>query len=317
MFGIFARMVGNSRRHHILAYFVLLVCVVDLGQGSFISDSLDFSLFVRHRRSYSEQHKKSKEALLGIGNAVKSAAHAGKPTVFITENCTVVLAQIGGTATLPCVVRKFSNGVVSWIRKHDYHLLTVGVATYNADDRFMVEHVRHLQNWGLMIKHVQPSDAGLYECQVSTHPPTSIVVELKVTKAQAEIQGAPDLYIRSGSTLRLVCTLKHSTEPPEFVFWFHEQRMINYDPGVTVKEGRSSSVLHLQDAEKIHDGNYTCGPSNAVPASINVHVLNATAEEKPAAMQHANSTKSSSSTFLLNCGLLAAILVSTFELSTS
>lgn len=53
--------------------------------------------------------------MLGIGNAVKSASHGGKSTVFITENCTVVVAQTGGTATLPCVVRKFSNGVVSLI----------------------------------------------------------------------------------------------------------------------------------------------------------------------------------------------------------
>lgn len=51
--------------------------------------------------------------MLGIGNLVKSTDHNGKPTVFITENCTVVVAQTGGTATLPCVVRKFSNGVVS------------------------------------------------------------------------------------------------------------------------------------------------------------------------------------------------------------
>lgn len=70
---------------------------------------------------------------------------------------------------------------VSWIRKQDYHLLTVGPTTYNTDDRFLVEHVRHLQNWGLLIKHVQLSDAGLYECQMSTHPPTSILIELKVT----------------------------------------------------------------------------------------------------------------------------------------
>jgi hypothetical protein len=34
---------------------------------------------------------------------------------------------------------------VSWIRRKDYHLLTVGLATYSSDDRFLVEHVRHLQ----------------------------------------------------------------------------------------------------------------------------------------------------------------------------
>lgn len=70
---------------------------------------------------------------------------------------------------------------VSWIRREDYHLLTVGLATYSSDARFLVEHVRHLQNWGLQIKFVQFRDAGMYECQVSTHPPTSIFVNLVVT----------------------------------------------------------------------------------------------------------------------------------------
>ncbi|KAJ8951211.1 hypothetical protein NQ318_010238, partial [Aromia moschata] len=136
----------------------------------------------RHRRSYDQRHK-TKDAMMN--NAVKVATlNNDKPGVFATENCTVVVAQVGGTAVLPCVVRKFSNGVVSWIRKRDYHLLTVGLATYNTDDRFMVEHVRHLQNWGLLIKKVHPSDAGLYECQISTHPPTSILVELRVTGKQ-------------------------------------------------------------------------------------------------------------------------------------
>lgn len=53
--------------------------------------------------------------------------------------------------------------------------------------------------------------------------------------------------------------------------------MINYDAGVMVLPDRSSSVLLLQETDKSHNGNYTCSPSNAVPASINVHVLNATA----------------------------------------
>lgn len=60
-------------------------------------------------------------------------------------------------------------------------ILTVGVSTYIADDRILIEHARHLQNWGLVIKHVKHEDEGLYECQVSTHPPTSIFLQLKVT----------------------------------------------------------------------------------------------------------------------------------------
>ncbi|KRT85242.1 Immunoglobulin [Oryctes borbonicus] len=174
----------------------------------------------------------------------------------------------------------------------------------------MVEHVRHLQNWGLLIKHVQPSDAGFYECQVSTHPSTSILLELRVTEATAEILGAPDLHIRAGSLLRLVCSFRQATEPPAYVFWYHEQKMINYDEGVSVTTDRSSSILLIPETDKSHNGNYTCSPSNVVPSSINVHVLNSTVEEKPAAMQHANtSSKSPSQQLFINCGTVLLILL--------
>lgn len=96
-------------------------------------------------------------------------------------------------------------------------------------------------------------------------------------EAVAEIIGAPDLYLRAGSQLRLTCTLRDSTEVPAYVFWYHEDRMINYDEGVKVHADRFSSVLKLDEADKSHNGNYTCSPSNAIAASINVHVLNATA----------------------------------------
>jgi hypothetical protein len=43
------------------------------------------------------------------------------------------------------IVKFLSFLQVSWIRRKDYHLLTVGLATYSSDDRFLVEHARHLQ----------------------------------------------------------------------------------------------------------------------------------------------------------------------------
>lgn len=263
-------------------------------------ESADAGILCRQRRSYDKSPGQQiapaipgapKQDPASPANAILTKpvpGGGGRSAVFSTENSTVVVAQVGGTAALPCIVRKFSNGVVSWLRKDadPPSLLTVGLTTYATDERLMVEHVRHLQNWGLLIKHVQTSDEGLYECQVSTHPPTSIFLRLKVTKASAEIVGSPDLHLHAGSTLQLVCTLRQSTEQPQYVFWYHDNRMINYDQGVEVIPNRASSILRLLNADRSHNGNYTCSPSNAIPASINVHVLNATEEENPAAMLH-------------------------------
>lgn len=58
--------------------------------------------------------------------------------------------------------------------------MTVGLSTYSSDDRFLVEHTRHLGNWALRIRNAQKEDEGLYECQLSTHPPESIFIELRI-----------------------------------------------------------------------------------------------------------------------------------------
>lgn len=266
----------------------------------------------KRKRSY-HQMQRNKDHI--SKNLVKSVSD-GRGALFATENSSVVFAQRGGTATLPCVVRKFSNGVVSWIRKQESSptILTVGLTSHIADERFLVEHTRHLQNWGLIIKHITPSDAGFYECQVSTHPPTSIFIELRVTEASAEIMGAPDLHIKAGSPLILLCKLLRSTEKPTYVFWYHEQRMINHDQGVTVVLNKDSSVLRLEEADTSHSGNYTCSPSNAIASSINVHVLNATEEENPAAMMHANSSSVSAALFI---SILLTVTINLFILPNS
>lgn len=36
------------------------------------------------------------------------------------------------------------------------------------------------KDWPLKIKYVQLRDAGNYECQISTHPPISIFIQLNV-----------------------------------------------------------------------------------------------------------------------------------------
>lgn len=53
---------------------------------------------------------------------------------------------------------------VTWIRRKDRQLLTVGRGTHSIDTRFVV--VPNSPDWNLLIKNIKHEDAGLYECQV-------------------------------------------------------------------------------------------------------------------------------------------------------
>lgn len=69
---------------------------------------------------------------------------------------------------------------VSWIRKRDLHILTVGILTYTNDQRFQSLHTEGSDEWTLRISSPQPRDSGTYECQVSTEPKISQGFRLNV-----------------------------------------------------------------------------------------------------------------------------------------
>lgn len=111
--------------------------------------------------------------------------------------------------------------------------------------------------------------------QVTSHPPQQNFARLQIIEAYSVIPGAPDFYVRQGSSLRLECRLLSATEPPVYVFWYRQGRMINYDsePGVKVEFNESGSILIVNNTKLNHGGNYTCAPSNAKPTFIVVHVI--------------------------------------------
>ncbi|XP_053674098.1 uncharacterized protein LOC128724397 [Anopheles nili] len=251
-----------------------------LGEGANVGDSGESG---PGSSNYFEQHSDSEELL----------KYYKMPMQFGTENYTLVTSQIGSTAHVPCRIHHIGEGVVSWIRRKDYHLLTVGLTTYSSDERFSATHLQNSEDWTLQIKFVQTRDAGLYECQVSTHPPTSIFLELKVVEARAEIVGPQVKYLTPDSTLKLICRVVQSTEATAFIFWYHNNRMINYDLdrgiNVSTEADFHYSELTISQASKEHSGNYTCVPSNSQPASVVVHIFKG---DNPAAMYHEHRSSS-------------------------
>lgn len=71
---------------------------------------------------------------------------------------------------------------VSWIRTRDLHILTSGVITFTADDRFESHRGQGSTDWSLRLRKTQATDSGIYECQVNTDPKINKKVTLDVGK---------------------------------------------------------------------------------------------------------------------------------------
>lgn len=66
------------------------------------------------------------------------------------------------------------------MRNKDAHIISVDRYTFIQDARFATWHEAVTNTWTLQVKYVQASDAGRYECQVSTEPKMSHFVHLNV-----------------------------------------------------------------------------------------------------------------------------------------
>ncbi|XP_063980771.1 zwei Ig domain protein zig-8 [Diachasmimorpha longicaudata] len=237
------------------------------------------------------------------------------------ENNTVsnVTVQLGGTAFLHCKLRNLaersiSDAEISWIRRRDWHVLTSSLFTYTNDERFQALHSEGSDGWTLQIKYVQERDNGTYECQVSRS--TGIIshfVNLNVVIPEAFILGSEEHHVDVGSIISLVCIIEKSPTPPQYVFWYHNNRMINYDTAratvnLLTEPGPTQSRLTIRQAVESDTGNYTCSAANTKVASIYVFV---TEGDKMAAIQRrkTSSGERTSGSLILALIVTGAVLV--------
>ena len=64
---------------------------------------------------------------------------------------------------------RYSLIQVSWIRRSDLKILTIGLILYTKDNRFCPIHDPTSNVWILKLTQAQVEDSGDYECQVSYH----------------------------------------------------------------------------------------------------------------------------------------------------
>lgn len=233
----------------------------------------------------------------------------GEP-FFAEQNTTDidVVAQEEITTYLHCKVNSLGGKTVSWLKRHGDtpHLITFGLTTYSSDARFQIYHESN--DWQLQIQYPRKSDAGLYECLVSSNPPIVRRTRLVVIAPTVDIvdernKKITEKFYKGGSTIELKCVIRQIVgKPPEYIIWHHEQRMLNYDTergGISVKtnllkEG-AVSRLFIAFASTKDSGNYTCSMRHA-QASVMVHILNG---ENPAAIQAGTSHRTQSTAPIL------------------
>jgi len=257
---------------------------------------------------------------------------------FLSPNNSEILAHSGSTVTFSCrLTRSPSFGMVTWSRQlaseKTIQVLSIGDSIHISDQRFLIAKTQQDNDWELRLQGVAQYDSGEYRCQATTHPPTFIATQLIVVDAYAEIQVEDrdtsekrrdeaagqaesgtaeqnEKFIKRGSELKLRCYLRKATEAPAYIFWFHNQTMVNYSPGlgrevVEHQDGRGST-LTIEEAGPRDGGNYTCAPHNIHPHSVIVNIMDT--EGKYAAVHRDGNSGSPACTALVNVQLLTIVL---------
>ncbi|XP_017127853.1 uncharacterized protein LOC108146375 isoform X1 [Drosophila elegans] len=204
---------------------------------------------------------------------------------------TNLTVQAGSSIHLNCRISLLQDKTVSWVRHNTQaednalDLLTVGMHTYTGDNRYKIEF-QYPNNWRLKITNVKKDDEAIYECQISTHPPRVIQINLHVNAPKVMIVdevGDPlqEKYYEIDSTLQLSCVVRNVAMTSSVVFWKHIDNILNYDVtrgGVSVKtelmEDGANSTLSIAKISKTDSGNYTCSISEFQNFTIVVHILN-------------------------------------------
>ncbi|KAH8397995.1 hypothetical protein KR222_009175, partial [Zaprionus bogoriensis] len=184
-----------------------------------------------------------------------------EPSNQIDPGKTLVSAvHLFTEAVLNCRVGMLKDKTVMWVRRttEKVSLLTVGNVTYSGDPRIRVKF-QYPNNWRLLINPTQREDAGIYMCQVSTHPPRVFTTNLTILEPPLRIideheRDVGDRYYKSGSTVDLQCQISRNFFIKEHDSIFKSTEAVSASPKLneTSEQSLSLNLNLISDANQTH-----------------------------------------------------------------
>jgi len=216
-----------------------------------------------------------------VPSDLSSTQHTGLYTgpFFSPHSVSNMTALVGETVHLPCRVRQVGTYTVAWVRNKDSSILAIDQDTIIQDNRFLA--IKSMQEWMLIIKNVSIVDDGAYECQISTQVKMSHFVYLQVFAPTVSIEGAPDIFAKSGSSVELSCKVTNRELVASSLIWYKDKKVIPLsdwqDVEVVMKEeeGHIVSTLTIHNLSRDRFGQYSCSPDGLSGEEVNLHVIDA------------------------------------------
>jgi len=188
-------------------------------------------------------------------------------------------AVLGHTVHLPCHVKQLGSNSLAWVRNRDSSIISIDTDVITHDNRFRIVESENREDWVLIIRGVSTNDAGYYECQVSTEQKMSRFVHLKVMVPITKIDGAPDIFAKSGSSVDITCTVTDAATSS--LIWYKDGQIIPVEewPDVSVEmtkeDKRVISVLSINNLSHQRFGIYSCRPDGLSLQNVTLHVIDA------------------------------------------
>jgi len=172
-------------------------------------------------------------------------------TPQFTSQAQSVLVNEGDTIRLPCMVDRLEGFVMLWKKNKDI----ITVASQIIEKRVKLEN--DLNGNQLVIEDAQPSDGGVYTCQISAYKVTELMHTVTI-RIKPVISTNPEdvLIVTTGSSASLKCNIVSGTPTPQ-VRWRRKERKLT-----TGEEEIVGSTLTFSEVTRHDAGYYLCLADN-------------------------------------------------------